>query len=609
MRAFPKKSFMLCVATCIALACALPVAAFADDNALGKNVEEGTAEQTQPSSRGIDAAEGGVSVFTTAPQREGEAAAAAPSTFAPFRSTASSAWRRLAGATAADTMQVIVQNGWNASRSVVVATDESYKDALSASPLAGYLKAPILLTSQNALRAQTVREIVRLGAKTAYIVGGAAAVDPVVEDQLRAAGCTKVERIWGKTADDTAAAIADHLRGVCSTTAIVATDGSFQDALSIAAYSYKTISPIYLTANEGTSLGELTQHSIGQGKYNRAIVVGGKLAVKEAVENQLKSLGPSEVLRIKDATAEGTSKAIANWCVSQGMSVANASVATSLDYRDALVGGAFCGKNNSVLLLIKETGRGSAVSFLNGIRPKITMGYLFGGRYAISKMSELLVTTGALPSAYDNVAGHDSTGLSKLGIDVSQWQGWINWPKVKAAGIDFAIVRVAHGAGEGSVVDTYYRRNVREAKAAGIELGVYIYSDATTVEDARNEANHVISLLSSAGVSAADLPLGVYYDLEDPKLQKVSNRGLLLDMTKAFTARMKAGGYNNLGVYSNLYWWTTFLPSDEYNQWNRWVAQYNNKCHYTGAYKMWQFRSTGRVDGVDGNVDMNIGYW
>lgn len=542
------------------------------------------------------------------PEKEVLAPAVAQSKGPVSSGSAGETWERLAGAKAVDTMAQIVQEGWASSNSVVIATDYTYQDALTASPLAGYLKAPILLSHYASLPDVTRAEIKRLNAQNVYIVGGTYVITEEVERQINSLGLSKVERIAGLHAEDTAVAIAEYLKGAHSSTAIVATDYTYQDALSIAPYAYKTVSPIYLTSNIGNTLSANTRTSLANGGYSRAVIVGGPYVVKQAVESQIRNTGISNVNRLWGQNAEGTSSRIAEWSVDQGMSPANVGVATSQDYCDALVGSALCGKNNSPILLAKNTNRSVVYSFLNKNRSRISHAYIFGGNYVVSAATEDLLKKGTTKVAYSNTDGYDMTGVSKLGIDVSVWQGYIDWHKVKQSGIDFAIVRLTHG-GRDTFYDTRYEYNLRAAREAGIELGVYIYSDASTVEGARKEADRVLTLLQRVGFTADDLPLGVYYDLEESDMQKVSNRPLLLDMTKTFMARLESAGYSKLGVYANLNWWTNYLPSSEYNQWSRWVAQYNSQCDYFGGYKMWQFRSTGRVPGIAEEVDMNMGYW
>ena len=188
------------------------------------------------------------------------------------------------------------------------------------------------------------------------------------------------------------------------------------------------------------------------------------------------------------------------------------------------------------------------------------------------------------------------------GIDVSSWQKEINWDKVKKAGIQFAILRCGYGSDKASQDDKYFARNLAECERVGIPYGIYLYSYATNVEMAHSEAAHVLRLL---GDKKPMYP--IYYDLEDAKTTGKCSKALILDMAKAFCADLEAKGYL-VGIYANTYWNNTYLTDAWYNTKPRWVAQYASKCTYKGEYGIWQYSSSGKVDGIAGNVDMNYAY-
>ena len=186
------------------------------------------------------------------------------------------------------------------------------------------------------------------------------------------------------------------------------------------------------------------------------------------------------------------------------------------------------------------------------------------------------------------------------GIDVSHHQGQINWEKVRDAGIDFAILRVGFGMDQTDQDDLCFAYNASECERLGIPYGVYIYSYATDVERAASEAEHVLRLIQGRTLS-----FPVYFDMEDESTEESD----LAAIAKTFCAKISAAGYP-VGVYANAYWWNTFLTDPCFDNWHRWVAHYNMECGYTGKYAMWQYTSSGTVDGVEGDVDMNylIGY-
>lgn len=189
----------------------------------------------------------------------------------------------------------------------------------------------------------------------------------------------------------------------------------------------------------------------------------------------------------------------------------------------------------------------------------------------------------------------------RKGIDVSYHQGVINWEKVKADGIDFAILRCGYVRTLGNPqVDQQWRRNAQECERLGIPYGVYIYSYAKTVEAAKAEADHVINTLRGFSPSYP-----VYFDLEEVSLESTENRTLLADMATAFCGKISAAGYTP-GIYANTNWWNNYLTDPVFSQWDRWVAQYNSKCTYRGSYRLWQCSSSGSVDGIAGNVDLDL---
>ena len=191
-------------------------------------------------------------------------------------------------------------------------------------------------------------------------------------------------------------------------------------------------------------------------------------------------------------------------------------------------------------------------------------------------------------------------GAKYKGIDVSEHNGKIDWKKVKADGIDFAIIRCGYGMDEPGQDDDYWEYNVSECERLGIPYGVYLYSYADSTTRASKEADHTLRLLEGHNPQ-----LPVYYDLEETSLESTSNRTLLANMAKTYCNKIEDAGYV-AGVYSNTNWWNNYLTSSVFDQWDRWVAQYNYECRYKGEYTLWQCTSTGKVDGVKGNVDINF---
>ena len=202
-------------------------------------------------------------------------------------------WSRLWGDDALGTMSAVSRAGFAASDAVVVASAEGYWDALSASPLAGALGAPVLLTASGSLSPEAAAEAARLGASKAYVVGGPVSVSPAVVDALAAAGL-KVERVAGDDAPGTAAAVAATLGAGSSSTCVVATSATYQDALSAGPYAYAERSPIFLTGPDG-SLSEATLAAVAASGCSRAIVAGGEMSVPAGARAALEEAGLSVV--------------------------------------------------------------------------------------------------------------------------------------------------------------------------------------------------------------------------------------------------------------------------------------------------------------------------
>ena len=259
------------------------------------------------------------------------------------------------------------------------------------------------------------------------------------------------------------------------------------------------------------------------------------------------------------------------------------------------------------LVLVDDKNTSAVTGFINKHRSSIKKGYVFGGTSAVGSSAMAKVVSGDVASVYDTLTDVNLAGHKKVGIDVSVWNGSIDWSKVKAAGVDYAVLRCGYGSDYASQDDTRFLEYARGAQNAGIALGVYLYSYADSVAKAKSEAAHTLRLLRQAGLAPKDVPYAVYLDLEEPSLQSASNRTLLANMATAYCTEIAKAGYTP-GVYANLYWWNTYLTSPVFNQWKRWVAQYNYSCWYSGSYAMWQCKSTGRVAGISGNVDMNLYY-
>lgn len=194
-------------------------------------------------------------------------------------------------------------------------------------------------------------------------------------------------------------------------------------------------------------------------------------------------------------------------------------------------------------------------------------------------------------------------------IDVSSWQGDVDWAKAKADGVEGAIIRL--GYGWGNYADAKAQRNINECKRLGIPFGIYWYSYAEDAGGAKHEGSDVVSKLRQMDVSPNDLKYPVYYDLERwtwTGHTPPTNPNVYNGIVNAWYGALQSGGYQNLGVYS----YTSYLqgPLNNANIYakTRWVAQYGPRMEFTAFGtndRGWQYTESGQINGISGSVDMN----
>ena len=191
------------------------------------------------------------------------------------------------------------------------------------------------------------------------------------------------------------------------------------------------------------------------------------------------------------------------------------------------------------------------------------------------------------------------------GIDVSKYQKEIDWEKVKASGISFAILRCGYrGSKTGCLVeDPFFERNLKAAKEAGIELGLYFFTQAVNEVEAVEEASMVLALLGDA-----ELTYPIYIDTEGAG---GGGRADVLDpdtrtaVCRAFCKTIEAAGHR-AGIYASRNWWNNNLKSQELSDYETWLAEYTDEPKYEGHFSLWQYTSRGKVDGITGNVDLDL---
>lgn len=236
--------------------------------------------------------------------------------------------------------------------------------------------------------------------------------------------------------------------------------------------------------------------------------------------------------------------------------------------------------------------------------------YLFDNKYSgLEASKEIPLNDFNLEKLKNDKNGYmcyeDDRYKSRLIIDVSSHNGDINWEKVKEAGIKGAMIRVGYrGYGDATIVeDDCFQKNIAGAKDAGLKVGVYFFSQATTPEEAIEEAEYVTKKIWGRGVT-----LPVAFDME-PFMgnERFINHDIKskTEMADAFLKVISKFGYEPI-LYGNPTWLTNDVDISKLTEYPVWLAHYTFSTEWPYAFRMWQFTSQGRVSGINGDVDLNL---
>jgi GH25 family lysozyme M1 (1,4-beta-N-acetylmuramidase) len=187
------------------------------------------------------------------------------------------------------------------------------------------------------------------------------------------------------------------------------------------------------------------------------------------------------------------------------------------------------------------------------------------------------------------------------GIDISRYNGSIDFKKVKDSGIEFVMIRCGTGYGQRPCKDVKFETYYKQAKAAGLKVGTYFYSYAPSVTQARTEAAWVLDWIKG---KQFDYP--IVFDMEEQRVAKLG-KAKVSAIAIAFCSVVEHAGYY-VSIYSSKSWIESYYISEVYEQFDVWVAQWASKCTYEGSYGMWQYTDSGEVPGISGAVDMNYAY-
>lgn len=200
-------------------------------------------------------------------------------------------------------------------------------------------------------------------------------------------------------------------------------------------------------------------------------------------------------------------------------------------------------------------------------------------------------------------------GNSITGVDVSHWQQDIDWEQVKDSGVDFAMIRLGYrGYEKGGIgLDTYAITNLEGAIAAGLDVGVYFFSQALTPEEAEEEAYFVVQQLEPY---AEHITMPVVYDwehvnVENTRTENMRDPDLLTDCSLAFLQTIEAAGYRPMVYFNRTQSWK-YLNLEELKEYDFWLAAYTQRMDFPYKIKMWQYTNKGNVPGIEGDCDVNI---
>ncbi|MBR4085744.1 MAG: glycoside hydrolase family 25 protein [Lachnospiraceae bacterium] len=202
----------------------------------------------------------------------------------------------------------------------------------------------------------------------------------------------------------------------------------------------------------------------------------------------------------------------------------------------------------------------------------------------------------------------DGKELSFVGVDLSKYQEYVDFAKLKKAGIDFCMLRVgARGYGTGQLVlDSYFQENIKRATDAGLDIGVYFFSQAVTIEEAEEEARMVLEYIQDYEVNYPVVFDMEYVENDTARVEQLSKEEKTL-ITQAFLEEVELEGYTPM-IYGKKEWLLTKIDLGRLVGYDIWLADYSDIPDYPYQFSMWQYTNQGKVEGVSGKVDLNISF-
>ncbi len=256
----------------------------------------------------------------------------------------------------------------------------------------------------------------------------------------------------------------------------------------------------------------------------------------------------------------------------------------------------------------------SIVAILRELYPEQTV-LIADGKYHFFELNEnlapnLLINDNFKVDENGIVEYNDGIVASKKGIDVSKFQGKVDWKKVKEDGVEYAFVRVGYrgyGSSGKLVTDEAFEDNIKGATSNGVDVGVYFFSQAVSEEEAIEEANYVLE-----AIEGYDVTYPIVIDIEEV----TDSDARTADMTQeqwtknciAFCETIKAAGYTPM-IYGNLKTYFIMLDMTQLEAYDKWFAQYDTSVYFPYEFDIWQYSESGKVNGISTDVDLNVSFY
>ena len=255
----------------------------------------------------------------------------------------------------------------------------------------------------------------------------------------------------------------------------------------------------------------------------------------------------------------------------------------------------------------------SALSLIRDFYPKNvvyydTDKYIFASILDSVPKNTLIAKNFSVDATNEITYSENGAVISHKGIDVSKYQGDIDWTKVKNSNVEYAFLRTGYRSyGAGLITpDTSFKQNIQGASNAGIGIGVYFYSQAINTTEATEEAQYVLDQIKGYNVNYP-IVLDVEEILNDTFRQQNLTTEELTTICITFCEKIKAAGYTPM-IYSNLKYYVAKLNLEKLTSYEKWYASYDTSLYFPYDISMWQYSQSGTVDGITGNVDLNISF-